>query len=175
MHSMSLNKNHFRSASVYHHVLSGWHVEKDLLQKVIYTRMFLFFFPNQLVKCNNTQVFSKTKGSQPAHVSTGQIGICTELLEWENAKVTVCTWTFATWSALVPWEEKQTQETHLHSTHLVEHLQCAGCCGKWCFFPLLSFQWHWTHSQDSCHSQLRGRVSHAVRQGSMLRRTSQLA
>lgn len=48
MHSMSLNKNHFCSVSVYHHLLSGWDVEKDLLQKVIYTHMVFFFLFSQI-------------------------------------------------------------------------------------------------------------------------------
>lgn len=41
MHSMSLNKNHFCLASVYHHLLSGEDVEKELVQEVTCT-YFLF-------------------------------------------------------------------------------------------------------------------------------------
>lgn len=40
MHSMSLNKNHFGLVSVYPHQLSGYDVEKDHFQKVIYMYFF---------------------------------------------------------------------------------------------------------------------------------------
>lgn len=95
----------------------------------IHIWFFFSFFPNQLVKCNNPQVISKTKGNQSARKGECQ----------KN-----CSWPLATWSALFPWKEKLKKLTFIQQT-FAEHLQCARHCGKRCFLPLLSFQWHWTH------------------------------
>lgn len=51
IYSMSLNKNHFCLASVYHHLLSAQDAIKDNLPKDL----------NKMMQCKNTQVISKTK------------------------------------------------------------------------------------------------------------------
>lgn len=122
MHSMSLNKNHFCSVSVYHHLLSGWDVEKDLLQKVIYTRMFFFFFS----QINWLNVITPKSSPRQKAVS---------LLERENAKITA----YGLWlpGQLYSHEKKNSRNSPSFSKPLLNTYSVLGAVGRGASFPCL--------------------------------------